>query len=234
MGKAARSDQGHTEKKREPKFWKSALFCGGEPRFFLHNHVYKNKSSTPEKRAVFQYGSQGEPFSKNRLETVLFLKKESCYGSPRELSPDKKVENGAVLEKRAIFKMTPFHWKEDYFGSLGEPDWIGCSLLTWRAKSDLFLLWNSSPIKGGTKMELHRELSSGQPNGSPRKAISALFLFSVHPWIRGKSRIIPSKLREYNHNWNKHIKTSIIKYNSYYFPFLLVRNNTIFDTIYEW
>ncbi len=33
----------------------------------------------------------------------------------------------------------------------------------------------SSPIKGGTKMELHRELSYGQPKGSSRRAILALF-----------------------------------------------------------
>ncbi len=40
-----------------------------------------------------------------------------------------------------------------------------------------FFLHN--PIKGGTKMELHRELSYGQPNDSPRRAILALSFFSV-------------------------------------------------------
>ena len=33
---------------------------------------------------------------------------------------------------------------------------------------------------GSTKIELHRELSYGRPNDSPRRAILALFFFSVH------------------------------------------------------
>ena len=33
------------------------------------------------------------------------------------------VENGADLEKGAIWKRAPFSSKENYFGSLGEPDW---------------------------------------------------------------------------------------------------------------
>ena len=57
----------------------------------------------------------------------------------------------------------------------------GKKALPPKAKSDLFWLWNGSPIKVGTKMELHREPSYGQPNGSPRRAILALFFSQCVP-----------------------------------------------------
>ncbi len=77
-----------------------------ESRFFFII-MFGEKSSTSEKRAVFQHGSPGKPFSKKRLETALFFSREHHFI---------------------------------------------------------------------TKMELHGELSYGQPNGSPRRAILALFL----------------------------------------------------------
>ncbi len=46
----------------------------------------------------------------------------------------------------------------------------------------------------GTKMELHRELSYGRPNGSPARAILVLFFFSVTkiPWIQlGQESLAP-------------------------------------------
>ncbi len=63
---------------------------------------------------------------KKRLETKEhhFSSHKYYYSSPGEaFHLIKKVENGADLEKRAIFKITPLSSKEDYFGSLGEPDW---------------------------------------------------------------------------------------------------------------
>ena len=50
-----------------------------QSHFFLHNHVWRKKSSTSEKRAVFQNGSPGEPFSKKRLETALFFSKKALF-----------------------------------------------------------------------------------------------------------------------------------------------------------
>ena len=138
-------------KKREPKWlsWKVIFKIGsllwGRATFFLHNHVYKNESSTPEKRAVFQNGSPGEPFSKKRLETVLFLKKESCYSSPRELlrlswravSPDKKRLKTVLTWKREPFsKWLPFLQKRTILALLGSLIGIWCY---FREESRFFL-----------------------------------------------------------------------------------------------
>ncbi len=41
-----------------------------------------------------------------------------------------------------------------------------------------------------TKMELHRELSYGQPNGSPRRAILALFFLSVYQLHEEKTYLL--------------------------------------------
>ncbi len=53
-------------------------------------------------------------------------------------------------------------------GKKGAVYFLHNHILTWRAKSDLILLLNGSSIEDDTKMELLRELSYGQPNGSPR------------------------------------------------------------------
>ncbi len=74
-----------------------------------------------------------------------------------------------------------FHTYTEHTKKKREPKW-----LSWREilkKSALF--FGGEPfffftIMFGTKMELQRELSYGQPDGSPRRAILALFFFSVH------------------------------------------------------
>ena len=140
----------------------------GEPFFFFIIKLYLKKENCFPKRlsrrALFfskehHFSSHGEPFHLIRKGW------KWCWLSFKRglfwLSWGTRLKFGAIFERRAIF-----------FLSRNGP------LLTQRAKSDLFFLWNGSPIKGGTKMELHRELSYVRSNGSPRRGIWLSF-FSV-------------------------------------------------------
>ncbi len=92
----------------------------------------------------------------------------TVYSSPGE--PFHLMKKMGLPFKRELFSK----WL-----SLFEPTCAYCSLLTgspifleirWEPNRTFFLLRNSSRLKDSAKMELHRELSYGQPNGSPRRA----------------------------------------------------------------
>ena len=60
----------------------------------------------------------------------------------------------------------------------------------------------------GTKMDLHRELSYRQPNGSPRRAILALFFFSVqlNEWKGiSKSHVKSEHIRSFSLDCNHEV-----------------------------